>query len=412
MKIWGNAWHQQSAGQYYRVRVPLAAMQKLGLADAFVDDPFQDAASRQDRLFTSDIQLHYLVAGKAIHHQTQTIQALKPLPNLFGHIQHPPAMVFDMDDDIEMISPLNPKFATLGTRDAEGNILLPRSELAIKFERSIAEVGSNDDPVFLWKHGIQTQHGEYRAEENIIRHAHVRKMAATADALTCTSQALADAVGKRWNKRVFVFPNSLLFDDFHRFDIRRPESDVRVLWQGGYSHFPDFYPLRAAFKQAALRLPQVKWVVFGSLFNWVYDCISPFRVEFHPWVQFPLFHMKLGTLMADINIAPLADNRFNAGKSAIKFYEAAALSIPTLAQRSGPYAEEIIDGETGLLFSTPDEFAEKLAHLVGDKAYRVKLGEKANEWVHEYRDAMKTVLPLVEFYTRLVEEVRVERAAA
>lgn len=406
LKIYGNAWNVRSAGQWYRVRVPLLAMKRLGIADCFVDDPFQDGDARSSYLWGGDVQLMLLVAGRAIFQQTQAIRELEPKRNEAGMVQYPPIIVYDMDDDIESINPLNPKFATLGTRDEDGNLLDPYSEFAIRMD----EGGLQGDPIPLWQHGLETQHGTFDAARNVAQHAQVRKMAATAHALTVTGKALAD-VAKSWSKRVHIFPNSLLFDEFQQFDIRRPADDVRVMWQGGYSHYPDFYPLRNAFGQAAQEMPQIKWVVFGQMFGWTYEKISQFRIEFHPWVAHELFHMKLGTLVPDINIAPLADTRFNRCKSGIKFYEAAALSVPTLAQRSGPYAEEIIDGVTGLLFSTPQEFVEKLRHLVRDKEYRQKIGARAHEWVREHRDAMKTVVPLLDFYTTLIRETRGASAA-
>ena len=159
-------------------------------------------------------------------------------------------------------------------------------------------------------------------------------------------------------------------------------------------------------------MPQIKWIIFGTLFPWVYEKISPFRVEFHKWVGHELFHMKLGTLCADINIATLADTRFNRCKSAIKWYEASALKIPTLASNAGPYADEIVDGETGLLFSTPQEFVEKLELLVKDPDLRKRIGQNAYDWTRENRDAMKTVAPLADFYRSLVKEVQGRDIAA
>lgn len=400
MRVWAGCWNQRSAGQYYRQRVPLRAMKALGIAETFIDDPFQDADKRDLFLWKGSVQLHYLTAGKDLHKQTKMLCEMKAQKDGQGELQHPPAIVFDADDDMEAVNPMNPKFALLGTRDAEGRLLEPQSDLGIMFETQMGMT----DPVYLWKHGQETPHGRFDAGRNVIQHSLVRKMAATAHALTVTSPEMAKVMQK-WNPRIFVYPNSILFDDFVQYDIRRPADDVRVMWQGGYSHYPDFYPLKNAFHEAAQRLPQVKWVIFGTLFPWVYEKIAPVRVEFHPWVAHELFHMKLGTLSADINIAPLADTRFNVCKSGIKFYEAAALKIPTLASNVGPY-REIIDGETGLLFSTAQEFVDKLERLVKDREYRIRLGENAYEWVREHRDAMKTVVPLHEFYCRLIKEVR------
>jgi len=385
----------------------MIALKRLGIADTFIDDPFQDEDRRAEFLWNSDIQAHYLVAGKSMHAQTKKIAEMKAAKNALGAIQYPPTIVYDIDDDIESVSPLNPKFASLGTRDADGNLLDPVTDMGIMFDDPLGPGA----PVYLWKHGMDTPHGIFDAGRNIVAHSHVRKMAATAHAITCTSEEL-EKVAKRWNPRTYVYPNSLLFDDFHTFDIRRPADEVRVMWQGGYSHFPDFYPLKKAFHEAHMRMPAIKWVVFGTLFPWVYDQISAFRVEFHKWVAHELFHMKMGTLAADINIAPLADTRFNRCKSGIKWYEAAAMKIPTLASNCTPYKEEIVDGDTGLLFSTQQEFVEKLEMLVKDAELRKRIGERAHDWVREHRDAMKNVVPLANFYAELAREARGNPLAA
>ncbi len=406
MKVYGNMWNIPSAGQYYRIGVPLRAMEKLGLAHTFADTPFQDGVSRQDQIFNSDIQVQFMVAGKHLHAQTQAVTEMKPGKTAEGDLRYPPLIVYDTDDDLRTISPLNPKYAILGTRDGEGKLLMPRSEMGIKFDDPL----SGDEPLYLWRHEQETAAGRFSAARNVIGHAHVRKMIETAHAITVTCDTLAERM-KEFNKPVYVYPNSLLFDDIRQYDIRRPADDVRVLWQGGYSHFPDFYPLRQAFHEAHVRMPEIKWVVFGTLFRWVYENISSFRVEFHKWVSHELFFMKYGTLSFDINIAPLADNDFNRCKSGIKWYEAAALKIPTLAQSSGPYKEEISDGENGLLFSTPQEFVEKLEHLVKDPEYRKELGERAYDWVYEYRNAEKNVVGLHEFYNSLLKDHRGSIAA-
>lgn len=414
LTIYANAHHVRSAGQYYRVRAPLHAMQQLGLARTFADDPFQDGNLRNEFISQSDVQLHFLTAGKLIHLQTKKFTELKPALNGNMDMQYPPVIVFDMDDDIETISPLNPKYCTLGTRGSEGEVLMPNDEVGIRFGDAepvphaslmgLAVGGDDSEPMYLWKKGMVTVNGTFDVARNVLQHAQVRKMAATAHAITVTTEPLAK-VARRWNKRVFVYPNSLNFSDFHKFDISRHTDDVRVLWQGGYSHFPDFYPLRGAIGEASKRLPQMKYVVFGTMFSWIYERIAPGRVEFHPWVDFMQFHLKLGTLAFDVNIAPLADTPFNAAKSAIKFYEAAALKVPTLAQNTGPYAAEIIDGDTGFLFSQPVDFVEKLEALVKDADLRGKMGERAYEWVRENRNAAKTVIPLAEFYHSLRKEV-------
>ena len=408
LRVYGNCNHEPSAGQYYRVRVPLRAMAKNKLINMHLDTPFSDKDERNNYLYCGDVSLHFMAGGGNMHRQFQMIRDFKPKPDAANRLKFPPVLVFDADDDLESISPLNPKFATLGTRDAENRLLDPRDNFGIK-------IGKNADPVFLWQHGQMTNYGSFSAGDNIIRHSLVRKVASTAHAITCTGDELADKI-RKWNSNTHVYPNSLLFDDVVKINILRPSDEVRVLWQGGYSHYPDFYPLRGAFSKAAKKMPHIKWVFLGQLFKWATENIPMPRIEFYRWVRpgedLQAYWLKFASLGADINLAPLVDNQFNICKSGIKFYEAAAHKIPTLAANAGPYGREIEDGVNGLLFNTPDEFVEKLELLVKDKDYRIALGKRAEEWVREHRDALKTCIPLYEFYEKLHVETGNAKLAA
>ena len=113
----------------------------------------------------------------------------------------------------------------------------------------------------------------------------------------------------------------------------------------------------------------------------------------------------------DISLAPLSANVFNNCRSAIKFYEASVLKNPaaTLAQNTGPYKDEIIDGETALLFDTPEDFETQLSLLIEDATERKRLAANAKDWVSENRDAMKRVPEVVAYWEELREEKRWEQ---
>jgi glycosyltransferase involved in cell wall biosynthesis len=69
----------------------------------------------------------------------------------------------------------------------------------------------------------------------------------------------------------------------------------------------------------------------------------------------------------------------------------------TLAQR-GPVFSEIEDGVTGLLFDTPEEFAQKLGRLIEDGDLRARLHDAARKWVLANRTPEKTIPGLFDFY--------------
>jgi len=59
--------------------------------------------------------------------------------------------------------------------------------------------------------------------------------------------------------------------------------------------------------------------------------------------------------------------------------EAMASGLPILAERKGAIPEQIDDEETGLLFSTRDEFVDKLIRLYDDEGLRRALGAAAKQ---------------------------------
>ena len=78
-------------------------------------------------------------------------------------------------------------------------------------------------------------------------------------------------------------------------------------------------------------------------------------------------------------IAPLADIPFNYSKSHLRALDAAALGIPVIAQDLPPYREFVVDGVTGYLVSTHDEWRARLTELINDEQAREEMGRKARE---------------------------------
>jgi glycosyltransferase involved in cell wall biosynthesis len=80
----------------------------------------------------------------------------------------------------------------------------------------------------------------------------------------------------------------------------------------------------------------------------------------------------------DVNLAPLEPlGRFNEGKSAIKWLEAALCGTPTIASPTQPFAEAIRHGENGFLATTPAEWGSALRTLLTDDVTRNAVGARA-----------------------------------
>ena len=110
-------------------------------------------------------------------------------------------------------------------------------------------------------------------------------------------------------------------------------------------------------------------------------------------------YKKLPTLIRslDINLAPLEDSIFNEAKSENKWTEASLVKIPTVASNVGSFKSQIIDGKTGFLCSTEDEWFEKIEKLVLSKELRNKIGDNAYNEIMEKHVTTKTGTNLRDF---------------
>ena len=80
----------------------------------------------------------------------------------------------------------------------------------------------------------------------------------------------------------------------------------------------------------------------------------------------------------DLALAPLElGNDFCRAKSEVKFVEAGALGVPTVASRIDPYQDAITEGRDGLLVAREDEWVAALSSLIEEAERARALGAAA-----------------------------------
>jgi glycosyltransferase involved in cell wall biosynthesis len=159
---------------------------------------------------------------------------------------------------------------------------------------------------------------------------------------------------------------------------RKRREKVTVGWQGGTSHLIDLCSVQDPLREVLDANPDADM-------HWVGVDYSPLvrrKCRFTPWFDDVGEYYK--AVDFDIAIAPLADVPFNRAKSYLKALDAAALGIPVIAQDMEPYRNFVIDGVTGYLVRTADEWAARLAELIHDGAAREEMGSKAREHAKAY----------------------------
>ncbi|MFC1623340.1 glycosyltransferase family 4 protein [Patescibacteria group bacterium] len=84
----------------------------------------------------------------------------------------------------------------------------------------------------------------------------------------------------------------------------------------------------------------------------------------------------------DINLAPLEiGNPFCEAKSELKFFEAGAVGVPTVAAATQTFIDVIADGVDGFVARDTEEWINKIDVLISSKHKREEMGGKAREKV-------------------------------
>lgn len=393
---------KKGAGQYYRVEVPMRTLHKLGYAECFLDDGnrIKEEESLQN-LFSSDIYIIYALAGEAMHRVVSQIEELKPGLALDEKtMRYPPSPVFDLDDNISYVHPMNFTYNIYGTRSPDGQRLKIGDTVAVMLE--------DGREINLWTDKVTKAEGVvFDIERNIKFVEVLNTLAAKCQGATFPSKHLGkwfeDNYGvKDWH----FFPNSVIPEDYPQVELV-PHKGVRVLWQGGMSHAIDWDAVIMGAIKVFQDHPQAKMVTWGvDIFPLKKALEERGQYEHHQWMDYGAYKPYRVMMDCDINLCPLVDNMFNQCKSAIKWYEASMLLKPeaTLAANVPPYSDEIIDGETGLLYDNEAEFVDKLGKLIRSRELRLKLATNAKKWVLENRLADKTCEDLYQYYQHLREK--------
>lgn len=348
-------------------------------------------------MLSADILLFFAAGGAAVERMMRSMKEVKPgWNNDKTEMIYPPSLVFDVDDNLDYVHPFNHTFVRFGIRAFGGQQLKPGDMLT-------TTLGDGTEVVIWEDKKTHIDNETFDIQRNWNTVARIHNIARMCDGVTVPSTYLANyyrEVHKCQN--VYVFPNSVVPEDYPTARLQ-PHEGIRILWQGGGSHMVDWFPLRDAVRTIALKYPQVKFIIWGSAYRWVHDNIPEAQLELHDWVDYEAYRPTRVLMDADINLCPLRDNEFNNSKSAIKWYEGCMPAMPeaTLAGNAGPYQEEMKDGETGLLYRTPEEFVEKLSILIENAELRRKLAESGKEWVLDNRHYSKTIPGLMDFYREL-----------
>lgn len=397
---------KHSASFYYRISVVIETAAKLGLPIKAIVDMNDAGTSTQDRIRAfceADLIQLYQPIGPGPVQNMRSVQAFIPSKRKNGdgveHWKWPPTIVVDTDDNLFNVSPLNQAFKSLGIRDMNGNLIPIGHHIGVMRDGEKKVLYRDGENGFSLARNRQTI-------------ASWRRILEMADQVQCSTPNVEAAVRREVQpRRTRVFPNLVRLDHYPQVALAQEPDRLKILWQGGIAHYEDWFPLKEALGRVTERYPHVHWIIWGAQYPWVNEVIPPHRYTFVDWCPYQEYKLRLVTMDHDISLAPLTPNVFNDCRSGIKFYEASVLKKPaaTVAQRTAAYADEIVDGQTGLLYDDPEGFERSLCALIEDATLRRAIAANAKDWVCENRDAMKRVPAIIESWEQLREARKVEQ---
>lgn len=196
-----------------------------------------------------------------------------------------------------------------------------------------------------------------------------------ADAMIVSTPHLAE-VYREYNKHIYVVPNSIDFGLWGK--VRRSRRrGLTIGWAGGASHDEDLRIAEPAIHAILKDFPETRFILVHGAPAFLRGVP---RVEHvRKWAPILRYPQHLASQGFDIGIAPLVDNKFNRGKSNLRWLEYSALGVPCVASRVGNFAETIKDGVDGLLAGSPLEFEDCLRRLVSDRRLRSAIGRRAQD---------------------------------
>jgi hypothetical protein len=211
-----------------------------------------------------------------------------------------------------------------------------------------------------------------------------------------TSTAALAEVLRQQNPEIAIFPNAI-------FELPAPRNFIQpqslTLFFGALNRQADWAPLMPALNAVALHAgPRLKFsVVHDRAF---FDALDTTDKKFTPACDYATYLRLLGE--AEIALMPLADTPFNRAKSDLKFIEAAACRVASLASPI-VYANVIEPGKTGFLFDSPASLQTQLLQLLAQPQTVRQAAEAARTYVAAQRMLAYQLAQRTAWYRKLWE---------
>ena len=232
-----------------------------------------------------------------------------------------------------------------------------------------------------WLHGVRNVPGHghaARLDRETVRTYELCMRAA--DGIICSTDYLARRYASL-NPRTWTCRNGI---DLVRYGFTRPERNyVGIGWAGGTGHTASARPWIDEVGAVMRERVDTHFISVGQPFAQWLEPEFGARTLAIPFTALEVYPAAMTHF--DIALAPAGKGDYFKGKSDLRWLEAAALSMPCIADPD--VYPEIEHGVTGFHASTPAEMSAILRELVADRDLRDRVGAAARDYVVEHRSA-------------------------
>ena len=285
--------------------------------------------------------------------------------------------IIDFDDNCFRVPPSSTAYKYWGTEDV--TVDTPK--------------GKKD----LWVSGKSQGFNKFKNRKVV---GDLKMLMKEADVVTCASPRLVDYLGEFTGKTAFV-ANTIDPTLVTKDELTRDSKEFRIMWHGTSIHQMELWGVLDPLEDFLRANKDAHYYQMGSKVDKKFKGRFKKRVHELPWVQYQAVLPMIQMQAFDTSIIPLRENEFNYYKAESKWLEMAAAGLPAIVQAPSPYADSIVHGETGILFSDGENMKQQLDWVYENRDEAKEIGRNAKEYVLKNRNSQKWARQLVKFYKEL-----------
>ena len=352
---------------YYRIKWPLAELEKRGLVEVIgIDETnpqfIENPGKWLDKVIGwADVFIFQYSTPSDILTRFNDLCIKEKIPKLF---------VSEFDDDVTRCHESNKNYRYTGLEEFKiGDKWLWKDKTLCDHRKEYEDKTEEDKKEFF-----------FDLDMNRKRVLKTLRAVTYSDIVTTTTPELGD-VFRDYNSNICVLPN-YINPEVMPSGKKKKRDYVLIGWQGGDSHHHDLKLIMPALKRIKKEYKdKVRFRFMGAGFAKMYEELD---AEFIPWVDPEDFYQVFSEDLLDIGLVPLIDpdkNKFNNSKSNIKWLEYSYYGIPSVVSGYKPYIQSITDEVNALLCYSSDDWYYSIKSLIDDPFLRMKLGANAKKEV-------------------------------